>query len=63
MSKTFSIREYVASKLMEAWFPKSHQNQEWLNSEDGRQWTEISLLDAQVAIDAYKEFEENNETK
>lgn len=47
---------YVAAALMEAWFPKNHVNQDWLASDDGRNWTEIALMDAQVAINAYKEY-------
>lgn len=48
--------EYVANALMRVWFPKKHTDESWLQSEDGRSWSEISLLDAQVAVDAYKEF-------
>lgn len=47
---------YVAAELMKSWFPKNHVNQEWLNSEDGRNWTEIALMDADIAIKAYKEY-------
>jgi hypothetical protein len=51
-----SIVNYVAGSLMKAWFPKNHVNQEWLDSEDGRNWTEIALMDAEVAINSYKEY-------
>ena len=47
---------YVAEALMKAWFPRSHSDSDWLNSEDGKNWTEIALLDAEIAINAYKEF-------
>lgn len=47
---------YVAAELMKAWFPKNHVNQEWLASDDGKNWIEISLMDAEVAIKAYKEY-------
>lgn len=48
--------EFVASKLMQAWFSKNHKDESWLNSEDGKQWVEISILDATVAVNAYEEF-------
>jgi hypothetical protein len=51
-----SAVNYVAAELMKAWFPRNHINQEWLNSDDGRNWTEIALLDAQVAVDAYQQW-------
>lgn len=51
-------RSFIAKKLMEAWFTKSHSDQEWLNSPDGQAWTEISLLDAAVAEDALEEWNE-----
>lgn len=51
-----SLVNYVAAALMKAWFPKNHSNQEWLESEDGRNWTEIALMDAEVAISAQKEY-------
>lgn len=51
-----SAINYVAAELMKAWFPKNHVNQEWLESDDGKNWTEIALLDAEVAINAYKEY-------
>lgn len=63
MSKRSDALEHCAASLMKAWFPSNHKNQDWLDSEDGRQWKEISLLDASVVIEAYKEFEENNETE
>lgn len=47
---------YAAEKLMKSWFPNSHSDQEWLKSGDGRSWQEIALLDAEVCINAYKEF-------
>lgn len=47
---------YVAAELMKAWFPRNHVNQEWLESDDGKNWTEIALLDAEIAIKAYKEY-------
>ena len=40
---------YVAYELMKAWFPKSHSDRKWLESDDGKNWTEIS-------INAYKEY-------
>ena len=51
-----SAVNYVAAALMKAWFPKNHTNQEWLDSEDGRNWTEIALMDAEVSIKAHKEY-------
>ncbi len=41
---------------MKVWFKNSHNDPEWLASEDGSAWKEISLLDAQVAVDAYQEW-------
>lgn len=48
--------QYVANALMKVWFKNSHNDKEWLASEDGTAWSEISLLDAQVAVDAYQEW-------
>ena len=47
---------YVAEALMKAWFPKRYNDPEWMNSDDGKNWAEIAMLDAEVAITAYKEF-------
>lgn len=47
---------YVAEALMKAWFPRLHADPEWLNSDDGKNWVEIALLDAEVAITAFKDF-------
>ena len=47
---------YVAEALLKAWFPKRHNDPEWINSDDGKNWAEIALLDAEVAINAYKEY-------
>lgn len=47
---------YVAAALLKAWFPKKHIDQEWLDSPDGRNWTEIAMLDAEVACNACKEW-------
>ena len=47
---------YVAEALMKAWFPRNHNDSAWLNSDSGKGWAEIALLDAEVAINAYKEF-------
>jgi hypothetical protein len=47
---------YVAEALMKAWFPRSHSDPDWLNSDDGKNWAEIALLDAEVAITAYKDY-------
>jgi hypothetical protein len=51
-----SPANYVAAALMKAWWPKNHINRKWLESDDGKNWTEIALLDAQVSINAYKEY-------
>lgn len=51
---------HVASALMRAWFPRSHMDQNWLSSDDGKNWTEIALLDAKIAIDAYEDWLLNN---
>jgi hypothetical protein len=47
---------YVAEALMKAWFPKRYNDSDWINSEDGRSWAEIALLDAGIAINAYNEY-------
>jgi len=47
---------YVAEALLKAWFPKRHNDPEWINSDDGKNWAEIALLDAEVAVNAYKEY-------
>jgi hypothetical protein len=47
---------YVAEALMKAWFPKRYNDLEWMNSEDGKSWAEIAMLDAGIAIKAYKEY-------
>lgn len=41
---------------MKVWFKKGHSDKEWLESDDGKAWLEIALLDAQVAVDAYQEW-------
>lgn len=51
-----TAEQYVASALMKVWFKNGHSDKEWLDSEDGKAWTEISHLDAQVAVDAYLEW-------
>lgn len=51
-----NLQEYVAEQLMKAWFSKRWNDSEWLNSEDGKAWIEISLLDAEVAIKAYESY-------
>ena len=48
--------QYVANALMKVWFKKSHNDSEWLASQDGQAWIEIALLDAEVAVDAYQEW-------
>jgi hypothetical protein len=55
-----SIVNYVAAELMKAWFPRNHINQEWLDSDDGKNWTEIALLDAEVAVKAYQSYYEDD---
>lgn len=50
---------FVASELMMAWFPQKHADKEWLESQDGESWTEISLLDSQVAVNALLRWYEN----
>jgi hypothetical protein len=47
---------YVAEALMKAWFPRNHSDSDWLNSDDGKNWAEIALIDAETAIKAYKEY-------
>lgn len=54
-----TLKEYVALSLLKAWFPKRYNDAEWLESQDGQAWVEISFLDAQVAIDAQKEYMDN----
>lgn len=51
-----SPEQYVANALMKVWFKKNHNNKSWLESEDGRNWAEIALLDAAVAVEAYNEW-------
>ena len=51
--------QYVANALMKVWFKNSHNDPEWLASEDGKAWVEISLLDAEVAVDAHREWLKN----
>lgn len=55
-----SLVNHVAAALMKAWFPRNHVDQEWLDSEDGKNWTEIALLDAEVAIKAYQSYHEDD---
>lgn len=54
-----SPEQYVANALMKVWFKNSHNDKDWLESEDGRAWLEISLLDAEVAVNAYREWLKN----
>jgi hypothetical protein len=49
--------QHVANALLKAWFPKSHGDQSWLTSEDGKNWYDIAMLDAAVAIDAYLDWQ------
>lgn len=56
-----SLVNYVAAELMKAWFPRNHLDQGWLASDDGKNWTEIALLDAEVAVNAYNEYKELKE--
>lgn len=51
--------EYVSKALLKVWFPKSHNDQSWLNSDDGRNWSEIADADAAVAIKALREWEQS----
>lgn len=51
-----TAEQYVANALMKVWFKNSHNDRSWLESEDGQAWSEISLLDAGVAVDAYQEW-------
>lgn len=51
--------QYVANALMKVWFKNSHNDKSWLESEDGKAWLEISLLDAEVAVNAYREWLKN----
>jgi len=55
-----SVVNHVASELMKAWFPRNHVDQNWLNSDDGKNWTEIALLDAEVAVKAYESYYEDD---
>lgn len=50
--------EYVANALMKAWFSHRSNDSIWLDSEDGKRWLEISILDAKVAVDAANEWVE-----
>lgn len=52
----YSDVEHVAKALMKVWFPKMHNDNAWLESEDGSNWLDISLADAEVAIKAYNEW-------
>lgn len=47
---------YVANALMKAWFPRLRNDQSWIESDDGRNWAEIALLDADVAVKAYEQW-------
>jgi len=50
---------FVAAELMRAWFPKRYADKEWIDSTDGQNWIEISLLDARVAVSAMLKWYEN----
>jgi hypothetical protein len=52
--------QYVANALLKSWFPKLHSDREWLNSDDGKNWEEIALLDAGVAVDAHLKWQQLN---
>lgn len=56
MSKRFSLVEACSDALMKVWFPAKHEDESWLESEDGRSWKKISLEDAKVVIQAYNDF-------
>lgn len=55
--------EYVALALMRSWFPTAYADKEWLASDDGYSWAEISMQDAETAIHALNEWREINEIK
>ncbi len=56
MSRTRRVIDFCADSLMESWFPKSHDNKEWLESPDGQEQREIAELDAMVVIKAYNNY-------
>ena len=56
MLKRFSPVEACSDALMKAWFPTKHENESWLEGEDGQKWKEISLKDAKVVIQSYNDF-------
>lgn len=51
-----TLLEYVSDSLIKNWFPKKCNDLDWIKSKDGQAWLEIAILDAQIAISAYKEY-------
>lgn len=51
-------KSFIASKLMESWFPSSHRDKVWLSGPDGKSWLEIAEIDAEVADKAADEWQE-----
>lgn len=54
---SYDAINFCANELMKSWFPSNYKNEDWLQSEDGTQWKEISILDATVVINAYEDYQ------
>jgi len=55
MSKRSEAIKHCAYALMRAWHPS--KTEDWYESEEGKDWMEIAMLDAEVVIDAYDRYE------
>ena len=47
---------FVAAALIKSWFPRQSEDQEWISSPDGQNWSQIALADAAIAIESYKHW-------
>lgn len=55
MSKRSELISHCAHALMRAWHPS--KTEEWYESEEGKDWMEIAMLDSATVIDAYDQYE------
>lgn len=56
MSENSDVIRFVADRLLSSWFPHGNKNYQ-----DAEIWEEVALDDAEIAIEAYKEWLSNNE--
>jgi hypothetical protein len=55
--KLTDLENHVAKELMREWFPKRYEDPAWLETEDAKNWVEISYADARVAVRAVLDWQ------